>query len=850
MPEGVPPASGILQTHMENIFSGFEEWTIVIFDNLLVLATNYEDAYHKVELILNRCKDRNLVLKFSKTWLGFNECEFFGYKCVHNKYELTEKRKNSINSWQWPTTKKQMQGFLGTALFFKSFVPMYAEYTAPLYDCTKENFNWSPDSWKVNYIKCFQDFKEALVNATALFFPDYNLLWLLRCDASGLSVGYVLLQVKVNDDGSIVLQPIMFGSKKLSDAATRWSSYDLECYAVVFAVKDCEYYLRGKPFQLETDHRNLLWMERSEVPRVIRWRVYLQGFSFTLNHIPGKQNIVADWLSRFNMICTIIDVDPNRKYSRNEMLKSCHGARAGHFGVRNTWKLLNKYFPGHGISHQQVCDFVSECGVCQKVRLGMQDALLPMVRHLKNEAPRKVVGADFLSLEEDKYKMSGVYVLRDHFTHHVGIYPVSTPSAENFANSLFMHCVNFGKFDILITDPGTEFRSDAIQLLNTWFGIHHRVSLVDRHESNGVEAANREILRHIRALICDERVYERWSSPSVIGWITYLLNDTSDAETGSPPYHLMFGTSSVRYFDFPSNSLDTKTAPAYLKHLDEDLRILREISSKYQQGLVVKRTKLNGIPNQYQSGDLILYQYPTDKPLPHKLLIPYAGPYEVIQQIKNDIECRHVSHGVVKKFHVDEVKLFFGTKDEAYNLAMTDANQYVVDVILAYRGDPLMRTTMEFLVKFQDGSEHWKPWDNDLFDTTQYEDFCLSKPPLFPLILRLKESQKRLAEINKTPITAVKPGDTVYVDLRCYGANWYQNLRLPDCDFKTYVVVYTYTRWIKPNIKIEAVCDIFKETFPLDHVFVKMYGSVFTFDESLMVLIDEDFVSRHPQVLP
>jgi hypothetical protein len=31
---------------------------------------------------------------------------------------------------------------------------------------------------------------------------------------------------------------------------------------------------------------------------------------------------------------------------------------------------------------------------------------------------------------------------------------------------------------------------------------------------------------------------------------------------------------------------------------------------------------------------------------------------------------------------------------------------------------------------------------------------------------------------------------------------------------------------------------------------VKMYGSVFTFDESLMVLIDEDFVSRHPQVLP
>jgi hypothetical protein len=157
---------------------------------------------------------------------------------------------------------------------------------------------------------------------------------------------------------------------------------------------------------------------------------------------------------------------------------------------------------------------------------------------------------------------------------------------------------------------------------------------------------------------------------------------------------------------------------------------------------------------------------------------------------------------------------------------------------------------MEFLVRFQDGSEHWKTWDNDLFDTTQYEDFCLSKPPLFPLILRLKESQRRLAEINKTPITSVKPGDSVYVDLRCYGATWYATLGLPDCDMKTYVLVYTYTRWIRQHFKIEATCDIFKETFTLDHVFVKMYGSIFTFDEFNMVLIDEDFIARNPQVLP
>ena len=49
---------------------------------------------------------------------------------------------------------------------------------------------------------------------------------------------------------------------------------------------------------LETDHRNLLWIEKSEVPIVVRWRVYLQSFVIYVKHIPGTQNKVADWLSR------------------------------------------------------------------------------------------------------------------------------------------------------------------------------------------------------------------------------------------------------------------------------------------------------------------------------------------------------------------------------------------------------------------------------------------------------------------------------------------------------------------------------------------------------------------------
>ena len=55
VPEGVAPASGHLQNMVQHIFAGFEEWTICIFDNFLILADSHEDAYKKLDLFLDRC---------------------------------------------------------------------------------------------------------------------------------------------------------------------------------------------------------------------------------------------------------------------------------------------------------------------------------------------------------------------------------------------------------------------------------------------------------------------------------------------------------------------------------------------------------------------------------------------------------------------------------------------------------------------------------------------------------------------------------------------------------------------------------------------------------------------------
>ena len=67
-----------------------------------------------------------------------------------------------------------------------------------------------------------------------------------------------------------------------------------------YACSKLRYYLFAKRFTMMTDHNNLLWMESSEVPKIVRMRIFLQEFNYDLIHIPGKSNVFADWLSRMH----------------------------------------------------------------------------------------------------------------------------------------------------------------------------------------------------------------------------------------------------------------------------------------------------------------------------------------------------------------------------------------------------------------------------------------------------------------------------------------------------------------------------------------------------------------------
>ena len=95
--------------------------------------------------------------------------------------------------------------------------------------------------------------------------------------------------------------PVAFFSRKLSNAERKYSTFDRELLAIFLAVKHFRHLIEGLQFTIFTDHRPLTFAfasaaERS--PRQTRHMSFISEFSTTVLHVSGKDNVVADALSR------------------------------------------------------------------------------------------------------------------------------------------------------------------------------------------------------------------------------------------------------------------------------------------------------------------------------------------------------------------------------------------------------------------------------------------------------------------------------------------------------------------------------------------------------------------------
>ena len=111
-----------------------------------------------------------------------------------------------------------------------------------------------------------------------------------------------------------------YASRLLRGSGEKYSVIEKECLALVFGLKQFHHYLLGHQFKIYTDHKPLQWLQTHlENPRLCRWSLAIQEYDFEIVYRTGKNNVVADALSRSPNACMIQQTHP---IDRQEVLES------------------------------------------------------------------------------------------------------------------------------------------------------------------------------------------------------------------------------------------------------------------------------------------------------------------------------------------------------------------------------------------------------------------------------------------------------------------------------------------------------------------------------------------------
>ena len=288
MPFGLSGAPFTFIRLMNIVLDGLEN-VVVYGDDVLIYSKSFADHADHVRAVLDKLRQAGLVLNARKCQFGQTEVKFLGHKLSAGKFSPLPEKVSSVQEFPQPSSKKQLQSFLGLAGFYRRFIRNFSALASPLYDLLRKGVPWQ---WGTKEDSAFEEIKRCLCDhPVVLNIPDFNERFELSTDASGDGLGAVLSQ-----KGRVV----EYASRRLNPAEINYSTTDRELLVVVWAIERWRHYLFGRDFTVITDHRPITYLMTVKDPKgkMARWISRLQEYSFELRYRPGSDNSVADCLSR------------------------------------------------------------------------------------------------------------------------------------------------------------------------------------------------------------------------------------------------------------------------------------------------------------------------------------------------------------------------------------------------------------------------------------------------------------------------------------------------------------------------------------------------------------------------
>ena len=316
MPMGVTNGNAAFQRMLENLLEPVRDCADPFVDDVIITSRDpsmsYEEVLEAHERDLTRVLDllvrHKLTGSSDKATIAVSEVVFAGHVVGKGQRKPIHGKVAAIEHWEKPKTVSELRAYLGFCNYYSGYMKMYAEYAAPMTTMLKGNREETKKGskkalvWNAESDRAFEGMKQALLSAVGLHLVDPDRGFVLLTDASDYAVGALLEQVL--DDGRHV--PVAFWSRVLAEGQRRtWRPQEKEAYAIVMALRKWAGYIALHPVTVCTDHQSLQsWLkEHVDTPsgpasRRARWHETLAKFDLRVVYVPGKDNTVADCLSR------------------------------------------------------------------------------------------------------------------------------------------------------------------------------------------------------------------------------------------------------------------------------------------------------------------------------------------------------------------------------------------------------------------------------------------------------------------------------------------------------------------------------------------------------------------------
>ncbi|KAH9724547.1 Endonuclease [Citrus sinensis] len=677
MPFGLSNAPSTFMRLMNHVLRAFiGKFVVVYFDDILIYSKGLDEHIEHLQSVLTVLRKEKLYANLKKCSFCTNQIVFLGYVVSAKGIEVDEEKVKAIKEWPTPKSVSEVRSFHGLASFYRRFVKDFSTLAAPLTEIVKKHVGFK---WGSEQEKAFNLIKEKLVSAPLLALPDFTKTFEIECDASGIGIGAVLIQ-----EG----RPIAYFSEKLGGAALNYPTYDKEMYALVRALETWQHYLLPKEFVIHTDHESLKHLKGQGKlhKRHAKWVEFIEPFPYVIKYKQGKENVVADALSRryalistlnakllgFEYIKELYANDPDfanvfnacekvtfGKFYKHDgllfrenklcvphsslrelLVREAHGGGLmGHFGIAKTLDVLKEHFfwPHMKRDVERICE---KCITCKHAKSRVLPHGLYNPLPIPSE-PWVDISMDFvLGLPRSKRGNDSIFVVVDRFSKMAHFIPChKTDDATSIANLFFKEIVRLhGVPRSIVSDRDAKFLSHFWTTLCSKLGTKLLFSTTCHPQTDGqTEVVNRTLSTLLRAII--QKNLKTWEE--CLPHVEFAYNRTVHSATKFSPFEIVYGFNPLTPLDLlplpidEHASMDGKKKAEFVKQLHERTR--QHIEKRTEQ----YATQANKGRKQvvFQPGDWVWVhmrkeRFPAQRR--SKLLPRGDGPFQVVARINDN----------------------------------------------------------------------------------------------------------------------------------------------------------------------------------------------------------------------